>query len=297
MKKRLALFLLFAVQIVMVCCGPACGAAQPPRTAVMLGHYPDGPHSPNPSQTARVQVAARLYHRGLVQTIVVSGGFTFGHISEARMARIGLVALGVPDTAIVEEDRSATTVENAYFTSLLFQDRGWDKNAALVSQSAHLMRAKLNFEDKGFTVRNVVAPYSPAPDYEYPAAPGDIPASATAPAIVILYEPYHGDEPLDAPDEGMVRRARAAAAAWRAGAAPRIVVFADWYTRGAADPAETLAVALPCLGVDPAAIEVLGRVHYANLPWLIEKYGQTPALLIAPPGVRAPEAWTPWLIP
>jgi len=261
----------------------------------MLGNYPEGPHTPNTMQTARVQTAARLFHRGLVDTIVVSGGYTLAHISEARMARIGLVALGVPDSAIVEEDRSATTIENAYFCSKLFEERAWDKDIALVSQSGHLMRAKLNFEDKGFTVRNVVAPYVVDPDYEYPPAPGDMPAPA--PDIIILYEPYHGDAPVDVPDAGMLKRARAAAAAWRAGVAPRVVVFADWYTRGAVDPAETLALALAALGVKPAQMQVVGREHYANRPWLIQQYGDMPALLVAPPGDAEISAnWTPWCL-
>ena len=230
--------------------------------------------------------------------VVVSGGYTFGHISEARMARIGLVALGVPDRAIVEEDRSATTLENAAFSEMLFNSLGLDKTVALVSQSWHLTRANKNFEDRGFTVRGVGAP-SAGPDiaYDFPPAPVPVPELAGGAELILVYEPYQGDAALDAPGPGLARRLQAAAAAYRAGLAPRVAVFADWYARGPVHPVETMKIALITLGVAPEALESPGKVHYAGRALIEERFGNTRTLFIAPPGQTAAlPQWTPWLL-
>lgn len=296
MRRTTRISLLAVCLALAACAAPARAAQEEPHIAVMLGHYPQAAFVPHPEQTSRVLTCARLFQRGLVDTIVVSGGYTFGPLSEARMARIGLVALGVPDSAIVEEDRSATTIENEYFTEMIFEDRGWDKNVALVSQGEHLMRAEPLFASRGFAVRKVTAPHNPGRVDDYPPAPAPLPAWDAPPEAIVLYEPYHGDDPVEAPDAGMVRRVQAAAAAFRAGAAPRVVVFADWYTRGPVDPAETLTVALVALGVDPAAIITVGRLHYANRPWLDQEYAGRSVLFIAPPGQAPAPGWVPWLL-
>lgn len=65
----------------------------------------------------RVWQAARLYHAGIAPTIIASGGSDNNldggpSTSEAEAMRRFLVDLGVPDKAIVLEDRSLNTIEN-----------------------------------------------------------------------------------------------------------------------------------------------------------------------------------------
>ena len=286
--------------IVILILATAAMAVAEPRVAVVLGHYPDGADSPHPQQTPRVHKAAQLFFDGKVDTIVVTGGYTREHISEARMMRIGLVALGVPDDAIVEEQRAATTVENAYFTEKIFTERGWKKRALIVSQNIHLQRAIPIFQDQKFEVKKATSPDFPNAKYTYPEAPESAPELGFEPELILMYEPYEGDEPVEAPGPGMVRRVQAAAAAYRNKTAPRVVVYSEWCTRGPMDPAEVMKIALATLGVDTERITAETHIHYGNINWLIEKYKDTPALLVTPAEVLAnldlPAAWHLWAI-
>jgi uncharacterized SAM-binding protein YcdF (DUF218 family) len=67
----------------------------------------------------RVWHAARLFHRGLAPRIIVSGGSYLVETgqapqtqTEAQAMRQFLVALGVPESAIVMEGKSLNTIEN-----------------------------------------------------------------------------------------------------------------------------------------------------------------------------------------
>lgn len=65
----------------------------------------------------RVWQAARLYHAGIAPTIITSGGSDNSlkggpATSEAEAMRRFLVDLGVPDKAIVLEDKSLNTIQN-----------------------------------------------------------------------------------------------------------------------------------------------------------------------------------------
>jgi uncharacterized SAM-binding protein YcdF (DUF218 family) len=92
----------------------------------------------------RVWHAARLYHRGVAPRIVVSGGayaVQAGEAppdqTEAAAMRTFLLALGVPDTAIVMEGKSLNTIENMEDARALV---GTGK-VALVTSGYHMPRA------------------------------------------------------------------------------------------------------------------------------------------------------------
>ena len=253
-----------------------------PHTAVVLGHYPVAVDAPNPQQTARVFKAAKLFNEGKIDTIVVTGGFTLAHISEARMMRIALVTLGVPDAAIIEEERAATTIENGIFTNDIFEKRGWDKDIALISQGMHLERGVPIFRSHGFSVKSVSCPNATSSlKYDYPEA-ATPPEIATGTKFIIVFEPYEGDTPFEVPNDELVPRLRAAAAAYRAGLADDVIVFSNWYTRGPVDPAEVMKIALVTLGVPPEHIIAEKHIHYGGLEWLRAKYAAEPSLLVLP---------------
>lgn len=268
-----------------------------PHTAVVLGHYPVAADAPNPQQTARIFKAAKLFNEGKIDTIVVSGGFTFAHISEARMMRIALVTLGVPDAAIIEEERAATTIENGIFTNNIFEKRGWDKDVALISQGMHLERGVPIFQSHGFSVKSVSCPNATSSlKYDYPEASAP-PEIAAAAKYIIVFEPYEGDSPFEVPNEELVRRLSAAAAAYRAGLADDVIVFSNWYTRGPIDPAEVMKIALVTLGVPPEHVTAEKHIHYGGLEWLRTKYAAEPSLLVLPADfdVKNTEpAWQIW---
>lgn len=84
------------------------------RAIIVLGAplAPDGLLSELGAE--RVRAAAELWERGGAPRVVVSGGVTRGAArSEAAGMAEGLVALGVPRPAILLEEHSRTTAENA----------------------------------------------------------------------------------------------------------------------------------------------------------------------------------------
>lgn len=117
------------------------GHVQPPAgtrfdAIVVLG-------CPGPQALARrVALAARLFHLGHAPRVVTTGGVTRGSEAEAVIAARGLARLGVPVEAIVVEDRSLTTLENARFSRALVAGAS---SVLLVSDTFHLPRARILF--------------------------------------------------------------------------------------------------------------------------------------------------------
>ena len=95
----------------------------------------------------RVATAADLFHQGGAPQLVVTGGVTNGAPrSEASAMAEALVAAGVPEAAILVEDRSLTTAENARYTGeLIAARRVW-----LVTHGFHARRAARLFAREGF---------------------------------------------------------------------------------------------------------------------------------------------------
>ena len=92
----------------------------------------------------RVWHAARLFHRGVAPRIIVSGGsflVATGQApqtqTEAMAMRQFLVALGVPDSAVVMEGKSLNTIENMQETRALVGTG----RVALVTSGFHMPRA------------------------------------------------------------------------------------------------------------------------------------------------------------
>jgi len=118
----------------IVVLGGAIGAAVPPQRPL--------PELFDSSD--RVWHAARLFHEGLAPRIIVSGGtyaVETGLLTkaqtEAMAMREFLVALSVPEAAIVMEENSVNTVENMRFTRTLV---GVGR-VAIVTSAYHMPRA------------------------------------------------------------------------------------------------------------------------------------------------------------
>lgn len=101
--------------------------------------FPDG--RPSAALVRRADLAAELFHRGRAPTIVFTGGRNLGApVSEARAAARVCEARGVPAGAILLEERSVDTLQNAAFAAELVQGE-----VLLVSDAAHLYRARRMF--------------------------------------------------------------------------------------------------------------------------------------------------------
>lgn len=117
---------------------------------------------PSPLLASRIDAARELWERqGGFGHIVVSGGQGADEVaSEAAVMRDWLLRRGVPATAIVEEDRSATTLENLVFSNALM-DRlsgGAPYRVALATSEFHVFRCATMARRLGLDAEVVAAP-------------------------------------------------------------------------------------------------------------------------------------------
>lgn len=102
----------------------------------------------------RVVHAWRLFNAGKAPRILLTGGNVFdsqGEVSEAGAMGEFLVALGVPFTALILEDRSRNTLENARFSAKIWQSEGFH-SGLLVTSALHMPRALAAFRAAGLAV-------------------------------------------------------------------------------------------------------------------------------------------------
>lgn len=258
------------------------------KPAIILGHYPVDSITPTEQQTARCLKAFELFNAGKINRIVVSGGFTRGHISEGAMMGIALVAFGVPEEYVIQEARSSTTIENAFFVDKVFAELEWKKRAVLISQSYHLIRADSIFKDSGFDIKSVTAKNGVGKeDYGILDNPVVDFSEAGADGKIILFESYDSKEPQSFPLPEQAARLRAVAAAYREGSVKQITILTDWYTRGPVDLSETFHVALVSLGVSPKDIDIKNNLHYSDIETLAKMAKETGVAIFSSQEVKS----------
>lgn len=109
----------------------------------------------------------RLYEAGKAPLIVLSGGHDpdYSASSSAEAMRRFMVALGVPDSALLLEPQSRNTTQNAHYTANLLGERGIE-HILLVTSALHMPRSIALFEAQGFQVTPA------ATDHEVRSLPG-----------------------------------------------------------------------------------------------------------------------------
>jgi uncharacterized SAM-binding protein YcdF (DUF218 family) len=101
--------------------------------------YADG--SPSPALAWRVRTAVDLWERGVAPRLVFTGGVGTFPPSEAAAAAALAASLGVPRSAIVIEDRSTSTEENARNAA----DKLDAARIVVVTDAYHVFRARRVF--------------------------------------------------------------------------------------------------------------------------------------------------------
>jgi len=133
-------------------------SARPADVIIALGAGLRRDGSPGPALTRRSLQAADLWRQGIAPTVICAGGQAESFPrSEADACREILRNQSLPPSAILLEDKSRSTEENALFSSQLMRERGWT-SAVLVSDSYHMLRASWLF-----TQQDVEAYASPVP--------------------------------------------------------------------------------------------------------------------------------------
>lgn len=125
--------------------------AQPADVIIVLGSGLRRDGRPGDALFRRSVWAARLYEQGYAETVICTGGIGAGQRrSEADACREVLESRGVPRSAILLEERSASTEENALYAHEIMDANGWD-DALLVTDSFHMLRASWIFDTEGIT--------------------------------------------------------------------------------------------------------------------------------------------------
>ena len=159
----LAIVGLWGLSMAAVLIFSAIDQARPADSIVVLGaaQY-DG--RPSPVLRARLDHGIDLWNRGLGKILVVTGGKGYGDTtSEADVSRSYAKKHGIPDTAIVLENKGRTTRESMLAVSRLLEQRGI-KTAILVSDPFHMLRLSIigrRFGITPYTSPTRTSPISP----------------------------------------------------------------------------------------------------------------------------------------
>lgn len=120
---------------------------------------------PSTTLRARTEHAGRLYAEGIVSLLIPTGGVGEHPPSEAEIMSEILRRLGVPDSAIVPEDRALNTWDSAQLVGDLARRRGI-REVRLVTDPLHCVRAVAAFREAGLNA--VAEPVYSSPMWRRP---------------------------------------------------------------------------------------------------------------------------------
>ncbi|WP_462410461.1 YdcF family protein [Neobacillus sp. Marseille-QA0830] len=113
----------------------------------------------------RVEKAVDLYLKGYGKYFVISGGPVYNDVTAAELMKAHAIKLGVPEKAIIMEDLSDSTYENAHFTKQVIQPYNFS-TAIVVSSNYHMKRVKMIF-DREFKDTTIKLYYAGAKDRNF----------------------------------------------------------------------------------------------------------------------------------
>lgn len=106
---------------------------------------------PSPVYRARLDHAESLYSRGIAPLIVTLGGDGGDQFSEGGVGREYLMGAGVPESAIIAETESRSTVEAARRLAVISRTNGF-RRLVVVSDDTHLFRIQAICAANGLNV-------------------------------------------------------------------------------------------------------------------------------------------------
>ena len=146
---------------------------------VVLGAAIRADGTPGPALIRRLDHGIEMFRQGRARALLLTGGAVVAGPAEAWLMADLARGAGVPDEALVIEDRSKSTLENARFSAAIMAERGW-RRALLVSDGHHLPRALLAFRASGIAAAGSAVPgvFRAGPGAYARAALREVPACA-----------------------------------------------------------------------------------------------------------------------
>jgi len=102
---------------------------------------------------------SKLFHQGIIKTIIVTGGngrLERSFPPEADFLQRELIANGIPASKIILETKSRNTQENALFTRKIYDSLHLSGQAVLITSAIHMPRCRLEFSKAG--IPTIAAP-------------------------------------------------------------------------------------------------------------------------------------------
>lgn len=130
------------------------------QAIVILGALvlPDGTASPTLER--RVEYGVTVWQENQTAKLIMTGGKTStASLSEAQTMAYLAQGLGVPETALILEEKARNTIENAALTAPILAELGAE-NIAVVTDFYHMPRALYVFGRQGIAIK----PYPVWPD-------------------------------------------------------------------------------------------------------------------------------------
>jgi uncharacterized SAM-binding protein YcdF (DUF218 family) len=115
---------------------------------------------PSPVYRARLDHALELYHHGIAPLIITLGGSGGDQYNEGAVGREYLMAMGVPEEAIIAETQSRNTEESARRIAVIARANGLSR-LVIVSDGTHLFRIHEICAAEGLDVLTSPRPQQP----------------------------------------------------------------------------------------------------------------------------------------
>jgi uncharacterized SAM-binding protein YcdF (DUF218 family) len=154
------LWLLFTIALMVYI--HSWGIAQQPNAKadiiVVLGAGVDPNGTAGFALTRRTRLGADLYAQGVAPLVLCTGAIPYNRpVSEASACREVLLTKGVSIEAILLEERSRSTEENALYSKEILSAKNLH-SVVVVTDSFHAFRSRFLFESMGVEVSMAVVP-------------------------------------------------------------------------------------------------------------------------------------------
>ena len=157
---------------------------------LVLGSPTEIDGSATPAQRWRVDEAVREYQAGRAPRMLMTGGMTVLHYTEAQTMAQYAMRRGVPASAILEETQARTTLENIRNSQGILDAHGWHR-VEVISSPEHLPRTALLLEHSDLSWQTHAAP---TPGRSRVQEAGAYTEEAIGTAVIRLFGP--GAEPV-----------------------------------------------------------------------------------------------------